>query len=327
MYFIEGVSTDPRFNLAFEETVFNAARDGESYFLLWQNDRAVIVGRNQNTVEEINRDFVREHDIRVVRRISGGGAVYHDLGNINYTFISDKKPEEFDFRFFTRPIIRALEKFSVKAEFNGRNDLSISGRKFSGSAQHIAGNRVLHHGTLLYDSDLDKMNMVLNVKEDKIRSKGIQSVRSRVTNISEHMQTKLPVPEFKELLKKFIFEQDDIREIQLSELQLQNIEKLRELKYDTWEWNYGRSPAYNLLKERRFASGILSVYLMIDAGIIREIRLYGDFFGRGDIGFLEKRLIGRKNEMDSIAQALETIDVGRYISGLTGEDLARLIAF
>ena len=328
MLFIDGISTDPHFNLAFEEYIFNSAQNNDSYFLLWQNDNAVIVGKHQNTIEEINQDFVKDHHISVVRRMSGGGAVYHDLGNINYTFIMEKaNMENFDFRFFTEPIILALKKLSVDVEFNSRNDLSIAGKKFSGNAQYIAKNRILHHGTLLYDSNLDIMGDILNVREEKISSKGIKSVRSRVTNISDHMEHKLSISEFKKTLKQYIFEQNDIQETRLNEQQIKEITKLKEQKYDTWEWNYGHSPAYNLRKDRRFAAGNLSIFLLVERGEIAEIKFYGDFFGRGNIGILENFLLGQKIEKNNIAELLSHIDVGYFINGLTGEELVEMIVY
>jgi len=328
MYFIDGISNDPHFNLAFEENIFHSIQNNDSCFLLWQNDNAVIVGKNQNTIEEINQDFVRKHNISVVRRMSGGGAVYHDLGNINYTFITEQADmENFDFRFFTRPIILALQKLSVEVEFNSRNDLTIAGKKFSGNAQYIANNRILHHGTLLYDSNLDIMGDILNVRDEKISSKGIKSVRSRVTNISDHLEHKLSISEFKKMLKECIFEQNDIQEIRLSEKQTEEIRQLQTQKYDTWEWNYGCSPVYNLRKDRRFASGTLSTFLLVDNGKISEIKFYGDFFGRGDIGILEGFLIGQKIEIRNIAELLSHIDVGYFINGLTGPELSEMIVY
>lgn len=192
MYYIEGRSHDPTFNLAMEEYLYRSVEPGHpGYFLLWQNEPSIIVGRFQNTAQEVNRTFAEEHRIHIVRRISGGGAVYHDLGNLNYTFIvpnDDGNP--FDFARHALPIVNALEKLGVKAEFNSRNDLAIDGKKFSGSAQHMDRKRLLHHGTLLFDSDLSVLARALNVDDEKFTSKGFKSVRSRVTNILPH----LPVP-------------------------------------------------------------------------------------------------------------------------------------
>ena len=329
MLFINGISNDPYFNLAFEEYIFNLAQNGERYFLLWQNDNAVIVGKHQNTIEEINQEYIRDHGIKVVRRMSGGGAVYHDLGNINYTFITEKGDlSNFDFRFFTEPIVTALKKLGVIAEFNSRNDLTIDGKKFSGNAQYIANNRILHHGTLLYDSNLAIMPDILNVNQEKISSKGIKSVKSRVTNISAYLEHKPQVLEFQTLIKQLIFAQNpEMQEVFLTGDDIKKIEQLRNEKYATWEWNYGQSPAYNLRKDKRFEGGTLSIFMMVDKGIITDIKFYGDFFGRGDTCKLENHIKGKNNEFEAIKQSLKNIDVSYYINGLTGDDLAKMIVY
>lgn len=192
MISIRNESKDPHFNLALEEYVFYNFDPNEEYVILWQNEPSVIIGRNQNTIEEINAKFIKEHNINVVRRMSGGGAVYHDLGNLNYTFIinSDKDVIS-NFKKFTEPIVSALAKLGVKAEFSGRNDITIDGKKFSGNAQHYANNRLLHHGTILFNSDLAVVQEALNVKIDKLKSKGVKSVRSRVTNVYPYLKEKL----------------------------------------------------------------------------------------------------------------------------------------
>ena len=186
LQYLNLTTTDPSFNLAAEEFVFESLPKDRSYFMLWQNDRAVIIGKYQNTLAEINLPYIEANGIRVVRRLSGGGAVYHDLGNLNYTFIADaKESERLDLRLFCEPVLRTLSSFGVKAELNGRNDMTVDGQKFSGNAQMIRHGRVLHHGTILFDSDLEAVTLALHVDEAKIRAKGIRSVRSRVTNLAD----------------------------------------------------------------------------------------------------------------------------------------------
>jgi len=196
MKYIFNPSTDPHFNLALEEYVMTNCKDGETYFLLWQNEPSIIIGKHQNTVEEINSSFVKDNNIHVVRRLSGGGAVYHDLGNLNFTFIiGSGKEGMFDFGKFTQPIVKMLQSRGVNAELNGRNDLTIEGKKFSGNSQYIKNNRLLHHGTLLFNSNLEDVAKALMVSGEKIESKGVKSIRSRVTNILEHMADKISVLE------------------------------------------------------------------------------------------------------------------------------------
>jgi len=210
LIYLESPSTDPAFNLALEQFVFDEMDKSQNYFMLWQNDKAVIVGKNQNTFEEVNLRYVEEQGIRVVRRLSGGGAVYHDLGNLNFTFIvSGQNMEHMNLHVFCRPVIRVLRELGVEAQAGGRNDIIIGGRKISGNSQYIRGGRVMHHGTLLFDSDLDVVTACLNVPKDKVESKGIKSVRSRVTNIRDNLPENcrdMTLEQFKTLLKRAVGE-------------------------------------------------------------------------------------------------------------------------
>ena len=197
---IQSPSTDPRFNLALEQYIFDQMPRNRSYLMLWRNDRTIVVGKHQDTFAEINADYVRANQIQVVRRLSGGGAVYHDLGNVNFTFIADHTGSDFDFSTFCRPVIWALESLGVPAELNGRNDMTIRGRKFSGNSQYVKEGRVMHHGTLLYDSDLSVVSSALAPSRDKLTPKGLPSVRSRVTNIKPYMHQPMPTESFMERL-------------------------------------------------------------------------------------------------------------------------------
>ncbi len=323
MYFINGRNTDPHYNLAFEEYFFMTPPVDEEFFLLWQNDRAVIIGRNQNTIEEINQKYVDENGIQVVRRNTGGGAVYHDMGNLNFSFIQKSGDvSRLNMRAFSVPVINALRKLGVNAEFSSRNDMTIDGRKFSGTAQSIHKDRVLHHGTLLFNSDLTVVQDALNVKDIKVESKGIKSVRSRVTNISEYLDKKIDLEEFRSLLIKNMFEQGTLREYTLTEEDKSRIDKLKTEKYDLWDWNYGKSPKYGMKKEKKFDCGIVTAHIDVESGSISNIKFYGDFFGIGDIAELEERLKGVKFRYDELCETLRKNDIGKYISGITPEELA-----
>ena len=250
--------------------------------------------------------------------------MYHDLGNLNYSFIMDHNDSGFDFQALALPVVRTLQKMGGSVEFTGRNDLTMGGRKISGSAQMIRRGRVLHHGTLLFSSDLDKISHALNVKGDKIESKGIKSVRSRVTNIQEHIPnatidtfraTLLDEIKFQNHLSEYVFTADDQAAIL----------KLRDEKYVTWDWNYGRSPDYEIKKERRFSQGGLSIYMTIQKGIIQSIRIFGDFFGNGEIRELEERLISVEIKEEAIRKALAAYDIPNYIHGMSLEELVKTI--
>lgn len=328
MKYIDWKETDPQKNLAFEEYVFNQMDKDESYFLLWQNDNAVIVGKHQNTIEEINQEYIKENDIKVVRRLSGGGAVYHDLGNLNFTFIvNEAGQEQFDFQSFTRPLVEALKTLGVNAEFNSRNDLAIDGKKFSGNSQYAKRGRILHHGTILFNSNLATIQSALKVKQDKIESKGIKSVKSRVTNIVDYLDEDYTLEDFKAALLKAMFENDNLEMITLLEEEIQAIEQLKTEKYATWDWNYGKSPRYNLRKERKCDFGLITVLLQVEKGEIKELHFYGDYFGNGDIQELETLLIGVKPTEEALSEILKEVVLSDYINGLDVKTLLDLILY
>ena len=327
MQYIESPSVDPRFNLALEQYVFEGLDAAHGYFMLWQNHNAIIVGRHQNTQAEVNAAFVREHGVSVVRRLSGGGAVYHDAGNLNFTFIADVgEKRELDFSAFCLPVIRALESFGVQAELSGRNDMTIDGRKFSGNAQYRKGGRVMHHGTILYDADLEMVAEALNVSKDKIESKGLASVRSRITNVKPHMPEGIGMPEFVEALKRFMFQCNELQEYMLTDQDLVAVGALKERVYDQWEWNYGRSPACRVHKKRRFENcGGIEVHMDVESGVFQECIFQGDFFSSADPAELAALLRGVRHEEAAIIAALEGIAVDAYFANLSKEDLIRLL--
>lgn len=324
MKFIRNISTNPYFNLALEEHVLKTFVQDEEIFILWQNEPTIVVGKHQNTVEEINQDFVRENGINVVRRLSGGGAVYHDLGNVNFTFILNSGEKELlDFKKFTLPVIRALERFGIKAEQSGRNDITIDGRKISGNAQYIHKNRLLHHGTLLFDSNLDILQETLKVDAGKIRSKGIKSVRSRVANIKEYMRKDIDVQEFIGALAGYIMEYDNqcSKEYSLADSDVSEATRLMRDKYMTWEWNYGESPPFNFKNTKRFDGGKVEVLLDVKDGIVSGCKIFGDFLGLRDIGSVEQLIKGRKYIREEIQDALESVDIRMYFGNIGRDEL------
>ena len=321
-------TTDPAFNLAAEQYVFENLPKDRNYFMLWQNDNAVIIGKYQNTLAEINQPYVEAHKIKVVRRLSGGGAVFHDLGNLNYTYITDAgELETLNMRVFCEPIVKALSEFGVTAEINGRNDMTIHGKKFSGNAQYIRHGRVMHHGTLLYNSDLSAVSKALQVDPEKIRAKGMESVRSRVTNIRRYLKEDVPLFAFREMLLAFIRRGTESEEYAFSEKNLREIERIKQERYDTWEWNYGKSPECSILKSARVEGcGIIEVYLETDHSLITDVSFRGDFFSTRDPEELVPNFIGKKPDADGFSQALEGIDVEKVFTGLTKEQMLSLLS-
>ncbi|GLH62580.1 MULTISPECIES: lipoate--protein ligase [Parageobacillus] len=328
MLFIDNKGiTDPRINLAIEEYALKNLDINETYLLFYINEPSIIIGKNQNTIEEINTEYVEKNGIHVVRRLSGGGAVYHDLGNLNFSFITKDDGDSFlNFRKFTEPIIKALKKLGVNAELSGRNDIIVEGRKISGNAQFSTRGRMFSHGTLLFDSKIENIVSALNVKKDKIESKGIKSIRSRVANISEFLKEKMTIEEFRSVLLESIFGKDkDIPEYVLTEEDWANIHKLSRERYQNWEWNYGKSPKFNLQHSHRFPAGQIDVRLEVQKGIIENCKIYGDFFGAGDVAEIEEKLIGKRYEKSEIEKALQDVDIKHYFGNIEKEEFINLI--
>ena len=261
MKYIINHSNDTAFNIALEEYAFKHLLDEDQIFLLWINKPSIIVGRHQNTIEEINRDYVREHGIEVVRRISGGGAVYHDLNNLNYTIISkEDENKAFDFKSFSTPVINTLAQLGVKAEFTGRNDLEIDGKKFCGNAQAYINGRIMHHGCLLFDVDLSVLLMLSRCLKTSL-SQRVKSVRARVTNIIDELPEKITVEEFRDLLLDYMKkEYPEMTEYVFSDEELAEINRIKETKFGTWDWNYGKSPEYNVRRGTKFTSGKVEIF-------------------------------------------------------------------
>ncbi len=318
---------DPRINLAIEEYALKHLNvEEESYLLFYINEPSIIIGKNQNTIEEINTDYVEKNGIHVVRRLSGGGAVYHDLGNLNFSFITKDDGDSFhNFRKFTEPVVKALHKLGIQAELSGRNDLIAEGRKISGNAQFSTKGRMFSHGTLLFDSEIESVVSALKVRKDKIESKGIKSIRSRVANISEFLAEKMTTEEFRSILLEYIFDGQDVQEYKLTEQDWENIHQLSKERYQNWDWNYGKSPRFNLQHSHRFPIGQIDVRLEVNKGILENCKIFGDFFGVGDVTEIENRLTSIRYEKAEIEKALEDINIQHYFGNITKEEFINLV--
>ena len=308
----ENESTDPAYNMAVEEALLiNAGQ--EPLLLLWENAPAVIVGRHQNVWSEVNLSYAQQENIPIIRRLSGGGAVYHDHGNLNYTFIvpvdtgQSKNTSDFDFKFWSTPVLRVLRNIGINAQFSGRNDLTIEGRKFSGTAQARFGGHLLHHGTLLFSTDFEKMARVLSVDPEKYHSKGVSSVRARVANLSEFLSPSIEKSRFRELLLTELSKENEIKYNKFSQQLQADICHLKREKYDSPSWNLGQSPRSDFHREKRFVWGKLRADVTLEKGTVSKLDFSGDFFSDGDIPSFVQNIIGaeftRKAVGDRISES------------------------
>ncbi|WP_128330307.1 lipoate--protein ligase [Apibacter sp. HY039] len=323
-------NTDPQINLAIEEYIISYLPvEIEPYLLFYINQPSIIIGKHQNTIEEINTQYVEENNIKVVRRLSGGGAVYHDLGNLNFSFITQDDGNSFsNYRKFLKPVIKALKNMGVDAELKGRNDVVVGERKISRNAQFASKGKIITHGTLLFKSNIDEVVNSLNVRKDKIESKGIKSIRSRVANISEFMNESISINEFRENLLLQIFNVnhlDEIKSYPLGENDWNKINQISDERYSNWEWNYGRSPKFYIENRKRFSVGSIDLRLNVEEGIITQIKIYGDFFGIKDVQDIENKLIGVRYTQESVYQALHEVDLTLYFGEVALSDFVKLI--
>lgn len=328
MIFIENEGiTNPKLNLALEEYALRNFSAENDYLLFYINEPSIIIGRNQNTLEEINLKYVEENNIHIVRRVSGGGAVYHDFGNLNFSFITNHDIKSLNnFKKFTEPVIKVLNSLGLNAELKGRNDIQVDEKKISGTAQFSTGKRMVSHGTLLLDTDLGEVANALNVKMSKIQSKGHKSVRSRVANISEFLREPLKIEEFRQLLLEGLYEESEpFESYHLTAEEWKTVYQLKEEKYDTWDWNYGRSPKFNIQRTKRFPVGEIDLRIFVEKGYIIDFKIFGDFFGKEPVEKLEQLLTGARYEQANIAKLLKDVKVKEYFGDIPKVDFIELI--
>lgn len=325
MIFINNSNLNPYFNHAAEEYILK--NFNEDCFMLWQNEPCILIGRNQNALAETNVDHIKENNIKVVRRITSGGAVFNDLGNINFSFICATSDDlSINFLKFTAPLIKALNNLNVNASFSGKNDMVINDKKFSGNAEFYYNNKVLHHGTLLFSSCINNLLNALKVNPLKIKDKGIKSISSRVTNISDHLSHPMSILDFKNYIMNYILNLYNEQNLyEFSKYDLIEINKIMNSKFSTWNWNFGTSPRYSYKKENHFSFGTLEINFDVSKGYIKNFKIYGDFFFRKDIKELEQAFMGLKHEENCIKNMLNNIDLQEYINGMSIDDMVSLL--
>lgn len=322
-------SLDPAYNLALEECLFDALKPGDpGCFLVWRNGPSIIVGRHQNTLEEINEEFIRESGIPVVRRGTGGGAVYHDEGNLNFSFLLTLgKNEKADFAPFMRLMVDALADLGIAAELSSRNDITVDGRKISGSAQRRSGEKLLHHGTMLVDLDMSVLGRALTGNPDKYRSKGVASHRSRVANLREFMAPGLDRDSCLRMVTDAVVKRCADGEAALPPALEARAQELAETKYRSWDWNYGKSPAFTTRLRERFPWGAVECLLDVKNGLVRSCRIFGDFFSSHEIADIERVLTGARFLQDDMRAALARLPypLEEYFTGAREEEVAAFL--
>jgi lipoate-protein ligase A len=310
----------PYYNFALEDYLLNEAEE-DDYVFFYIHKPSIIVGKYQNTIEEVNKDFIEDNNIIVARRLSGGGAVYHDHGNLNFSFVHKaSKKDVNDFKKFTKPVVDALKDLGLNAHLSGRNDILIDDKKISGNAQYFTNNRLLHHGTLLYDSEMSNLVKSLKVRDLKIKSKGIKSVKSRVANIADFLNDTLPIENFRDYLLKSFYKSKDIEKYELDEKALNYIENKVKEQFSTWDWNWGKSPDYEIQKIEKFPFGILDTRIDVKDGKISKCKIYGDYFSKKDISNLENSLIGLKYDKNELLKNQNVIKIDDYFTDFDFEE-------
>ncbi len=321
LYFISS-SNNPAFNIATEEYLLKNYED--DFFFLYINTPALIVGKHQNSLAEINLEKAEEENIPVVRRMSGGGTVFHDEGNLNYCFIKKGDNEKLiNFKKYSQPIIDTLQELNIDAKFEGKSDLTIEGKKFSGNASHIFKNKVMQHGTMLFSSDLKRLNQLLKVNPLKFKDRGIRSIRSKVTNISEYLSNSINIETFGQLILQDLKTKfPDAKKFELSAIDIEKIEVLMAKKYNNWEWNYGYSPNYTFEKLSNFSEGsILEINIKVEKGIIKNFELCGNCLVENQISKFKTKLIGQHHDKNTIYKILTHLDLNLFFIKITDKEI------
>lgn len=311
---------DAKFNFALEKYAMEELTIGSSYFLFWRTAPTLMIGRYQNTLAEINMEYARANNVNIVRRVTGGGTIYTDPNGWQFSFIIRNPGEQrIEFSHFTKPILDALHSLGVDAQFSGRNDLTIDGKKFSGNAQYVRRDVVLHHGSLLFDTDLDALVRALTVADEKIIAKGIQSVRQRVTNIADYLPQQMTSPAFRDVMLSYLLH--DMDTYTLTEQDIRRIIEIREEVFDQWTWNFGKDPKFNITREARFAGGKLTAQIFVESGHIKDIHFFGDFFAKEGLEQLTSSLVGCRYEPSAIREELERLHAQDYFYQISLDEL------
>ncbi len=323
MRYLVNDCTDACRNMAFDEFALESLPLDEPVFYLWRNAPSVIIGLNQSAYAEVNLDYLKEHGIALARRVTGGGAVYHDLQNLNYTIVGKSRDLNADYPDYLHYMVNALRQLGVPAELSGRNDIMVDGRKCSGYAKRVWKDRLMVHGTLMFDVDLSVLQQALSVPGSKMAASGVASVRSKVANLKDYLPGYADVLALKDALHAILAENDS--EVKLTVGQQAEIEKIADEKFRTWDWLYGRSPEAEFKASRKFPCGTVEMNWSVRHGLLEDVRFGGDFLGNRPAEDLAARLDGLRYDKATLLAALQGAGVQDYFDGLAAEDLAGLL--
>ena len=324
MKYLQNNSIDPHFNMAFDEFCLEQLKADEPVFYLWQNRPSVIIGLNQSAYAEVNLPYLREKGILLARRVTGGGAVYHDLQNLNYTITGRIRDLETDYPAYVETMARALRTLGVPAEVSGRNDILVDGRKCSGYAKRVSKDRLMIHGTLMYDVDIDTLTQVLATPGSKLSAAGISSVRSRVANLKAYLPQFEDIHAFQAALQALLAGMDE--EIRLTDAQRAQIEADASAKFRTWEWIYGHSPVATFRDGQKFACGRVEAAFSLKAGCIHGLRFSGDFLGNLPPDCIADALQGCRYTREAIYAVISKEAVESCFDRLSAAELTELVA-
>lgn len=325
LVYYESACTNPYYNLAMEEYLFHHKKEHQIVLFLWQNERTIVIGRYQNLLEEVNMKYATEENISIVRRNSGGGAVYHDLGNLNYTIIMDEKKEEsIDFSSFMQPLLKTVQSLGIPAEISGKNDIKVKEYKISGNSIYISSGKVLLHGTVLINSDLQVLQRVLTRRSKVVNSKATGSIKSNVKNLELLYGRKIKVADFKRMFRHQFGEGKEISYGTFSEEDINDIKKLAQKKYMTNEWNYGKSPECDVVYEGRYEGGTIRAHLKMEGSVVKNIWFSGDFICKKDIKELEKNFLGMRIDQ-FLLHKLVNMHIEDYFEKISTNDIYHLL--
>lgn len=326
MLYVKNDCLNPWYNLALEEYLLRRKDIDEDILCLWQNANSIIIGRHQNIVAQINMKAVDEYQTKIARRMTGGGAVYHDLGNLNYTYITSYKDgNTVDFRVFANPVINALKQYGVHAELSGRNDILVDKKKISGTAQAGIGNRLLFHGTIMYDVNVEVLSKVLHVDREKIRGKGVDSVTGRVTNLKSYLPENVDITELKKGILHSFLQDDKLTELILDENAKKEVLSYEQNQYGTEKWIFGESREGEISRKKRFTGGELEALIKTDNGIITKCRFFGDYLGVFNSDDIAKQLEGKLYTVDSVRDELRKYNLNQYFGNITMDEILSCI--